>query len=578
MRERRTQRLSWLLLAAFALLAANLARMQLIQGGYYRERSEKNRIRVVYLEAGRGKILDRRGVPLAENRLSFNCSAFYREAQYQIGESCRILSPLVGEDAATLERRFNKQSAGAYRTVLIAEDISAQQAIAIEERLDALPGIVIETRPQRRYPFGEAASHLTGYIGPMTDEEQETIEFFGYSRADWLGQDGAEKSYESYLRGFSGGLQIEVDSRGRTIRALGVREPREGKDLQLTVDARLQQAVQELLKAHKGAVLVMDLKDGGLLAVNSSPAYDPNLFSSKRGRREVGKYLFDGAAPMVNRGIRGSYPPGSIFKIVTALAGLESKKINAQKTIQCGGFLRIGGRDFPCWKEEGHGPQDMADAFAHSCNVYFFTAGLSAGLDAIVQKGTEIGFARLSGVDLPGEKEGLLPTRAWKKKRFHEPWYDGETANLAIGQGYLQVTPVQALVMIAAVATNGQLLRPHVADRIGGIKIDEPHSRNLIASPARWAALKKGLDKVINDDTGTGRLARVPGLRIAGKTGTAQSGQNKDHAWFVGFAPLEKPKVAVAVFMEHGGKGGVLAASTANAVFKWLKEASYLDG
>lgn len=572
----RANKLSLLMLAGFAALFLNLVRMQILRGDYYHSLSERNRIRMVYLEAARGQILDRNQAPLATSRLSFNCSVIPREAKSRIQQSCKILSPILNRDAEELESRFRKKKPGVYNTVLIAEDINPSQAMAIEERLDFLPGFVIETRPLREYPYAESAAHLLGYTGPVTEEELDTLEFYGYRPADWLGREGVEKTYESYLRGHSGGLQMEVNNRGRYVRALGVKEPREGKDIQLTVDARLQAFIQGLLKNEKGAVMAMELGEGGILAINSAPSFDPNLFSSTKGRREVGRFLHDSRSPMVNRGIRGQYPPGSIFKIVTALAAFDRQRISPVSTFQCPGFSLIGGKLFHCWREAGHGPQSLSDAFAHSCNVYFYTAGLLAGVDAIYKKAVELGFSHETGIDLPGEKRGFVPSREWKEKAYAQSWYDGETANLAIGQGYLQTTPIQELVMIAAAATEGQIFKPHVIDKIEGIKVAERHARSLAVSSAYWKAVKNGLSEVINSDSGTGRLARVPGLRIAGKTGTAQSGQNKTHAWFVGYAPEDNPKIALVVFLEHGGRGGVAAANVAGSVFKWLKEARYL--
>ncbi len=573
----RPNRLSILLLLGFLFLFVNLVRMQILKGPYYRSLSERNRIRVIYLEGGRGKILDRNGQVLAKNHLSFNCSAVAREAKSRIKRSCEILSPILAEDALTLEERFRKKKPGAFHTVLMAEDIDASQAIAIEERLDQLPGFMIETRPQREYPYGESAAHLTGYIGPLTEDEKEAMELYNYNYADWAGREGVERSYESYLRGYSGGLQIEVDSRGRIIRALGVREPREGKDIQLTVDARLQSKAQALLKGQKGSVIIIEMENGGLLAMNSSPSFDPNLFASKKGRKDVGKYLTnDEEAPMVNRGIRSNYPPGSIFKIVTAIAGLSSGKITPATSFNCRGYLMIGGIRFGCWKDGGHGPQSMSEAFAHSCNVYFYSIGLLTGIDVLHEKSVEFGFYLRTGVDLPGEKQGFVPSKEWKKKKRHLPWYEGETANLAIGQGDLQVTPLQALMMAVVAAAEGQVLRPHVIDKIDGIKVAEKNAGSMRVPAAHWKSVKEGLDQVVNSDTGTGRLARRADTRVAGKTGTAQSGQDKTHAWFVGFAPKDKPKIALVVFLEHGGRGGVAAASIANQLLQGLKETGYL--
>lgn len=574
--EARATRLSLLMLAAFLLLALNLGRMQIVRSGYYRTLSEKNRIRVVYLEPPRGRIFDRRGELLATNRLSFNCSVVPREAKKRIVKSSEILSKIIPIDAEEIRMRFMKRKPGFFNSVVIAEDIGQTQAMEIEEMLGALPGFMIETRPQREYPHGDATAHLVGYIGPMTEEEADRLEPYGYRQVDWTGRDGLEESYESYLRGRSGGLQMEVDSRGRYVRALGVKEPLEGKDLTLTVDARLQKVVQKLIGSQKGAVIVMELGEGGILAMNSSPTFDPNLFATAAGRKGVGHYLTDKEAPMVNRGIRGRYPPGSIFKIVTAMAALGRHKISALTSFNCPGYLIVGGNRFHCWTQTGHGSLILAQAFEHSCDVYFYNVGLLAGIDAIDEKAREFGFSKPTGIDLPGEKEGFVPSRGWKRKVRQQGWFDGDTANIAIGQGYLQVTPIQALVMIAATAMNGEIFKPHVVDKIEGEKIANRHTQSMTEPARHWRSIKEGLDQVINSDAGTGRLARQPTVRVAGKTGTAQSGQDKTHAWFVGYAPEENPKIALVVFLENGGRGGVSAATLAGAIFKWLKEAAYL--
>ncbi|MBI3315791.1 MAG: penicillin-binding protein 2 [Candidatus Omnitrophica bacterium] len=573
----RAVRLSFLAALGFGVIFLNLVRMQILQSDHYSSLSEKNRIRVIYLEGPRGKILDRKGRALADNRLSFNCSASLQEARRNIYKSCGVLRQILGESPGVLERRFlEKKKPGVFNAVLLAEDISLEKATAVEERLDALPGIMIETKPQRVYPLKEAGAHALGFIGPLTPEEVERLESYDYRRADWIGREGVEAVYESYLRGRSGGLQIEVDNRGRFVKLMGVKEPREGKDVQLCLDGALQTYVQNLLQGQKGAVLVMDLSDGGLLAMNSSPAFDPNLFASSRGRKDVGRFLHDRDSPMINRGIRGQYPPGSIFKVVTALAALEHRKLTSDTAFECDGSKVIGGNRFHCWKAEGHGAQRMTEGFAHSCNVYFYAVGLTAGIDAVTAQAAEFGFSKITGVDAPGEKPGFVPTREWKKLTRGQAWYDGETANIAIGQGSLQVTPIQALVMVSAIATKGELLKPHVIDKIEGISVAERHTKHVIALPRHWRSLQEGLDAVINSESGTGKLARVPGLHIAGKTGTAQSGQEKTHAWFVGFAPFEQPKIAMVVFLEQGGRGGVSAATMAAAIFQWLKEASYL--
>ena len=574
--EKGAQRISLILLGAYLILGLNLFRMQILKWNYYFDLSEKNRLRVVYLEGTRGKVFDRNGLMLATSRLSFNCSVVPRQARKTIVQSCEAIGTILGIDPNELEKRFQKKKPGAYNSVLLAQDITQTQAMAIEERLDNLPGFMIETRPQREYPFGEAAAHIIGYTGPMTEGEIDELEDSGYRAADWIGREGIERSQESFLRGYSGGIQMEVDSRGRMLRAMGVKEPREGKDIELTIDAKLQAYVQKLLSGQKGAVIVMELGEGGILSMNSTPTFDPNLFASALGRKEIGKYFTDSNAPLVNRAIRGAYPAGSIFKIVTAMAALDRHKITPSTSVNCPGHLIVGGIKFRCARESGHGAQALTEAFAHSCNVYFYTIGLWAGADAIYEKAVAFGFARATGIDLPQEKDGFVPSKEWKKFKRHEAWFEGDTANLAIGQGSLQITPVQALDMVAVVASDGLLYRPHLVNKINGVKVGERQARKIGLDIDHLQMVKRGLDAVVNTPTGTGRLAQTPGMHIAGKTGTAQSGKAQNHAWFVSYAPFESPKIAVCVFLEHGGHGGVEGAKIAHWIYNWLGSAGYL--
>lgn len=568
--------LSWIFSVLFSVVLFNLFNMQVLKHEYYLGLSEKNRLRVIYLEGPRGRILDRNGTSLAENRLSFNCAVYPAEAKRTLSESVKILSGILGEPPDTIEALYRRKKPGIFNTVLLAEDLSKSEAMAIEERLDSLPGFMVQTRPQRHYPLGEAAAHAVGFTGPMTEEEEEVLENYGYRRADWIGRDGIEKSYESYLRGFSGGLQVEVNNRGRLIRPLGVQEPKVGRDIGLTIDARLQRHCQDLLKSQRGAILVMELQEGGLLALNSSPTFDTNLFASSAGRKKVGPYLIDSRSPMMDRAVHGRYPPGSIYKVITAFASLESQKMTALTQFNCSGSLLVGKTAFSCWKESGHGPQSLVEALAHSCNVFFYRSSLLVGIDVLVEKARAFGVDQLTGIDLPAEIKGFIPEKAWKRKHRNKPWYDGDTANVSIGQGDVQLTPIRALVMIAAIATEGEILKPHLVDKIDGVKTAFRSAKHLAAGIGNFRALREGVDAVVNLESGTGRLARPSRVRAAGKTGTAQSGQDKTHAWFVGYAPADDPKVALTVFLEQGGRGGVAAASVAKSVFDKLSETGYL--
>lgn len=573
--ESRVARLWAVAVVFLGLVLFNLFRMQILQGEEYRELSEKNRLRVRLLEAPRGRILDRSGEAIADSRLSFNCSFFPQEARKHLDANFRVLSPILGEERATLKTRYLKAKPGQYGTILVAEDISVEQAMQIEERLDELAGVLVETRPIREYPAGEAVAHLTGYTGPQTETETEWLADAGYGPSDWIGKTGLEAAYETYLHGKSGGLQMEVNSRGRLVRALGVREPREGKDVELAIDAGLQEEAYKLLDGRKGAVVVLDARDGGVLALVSSPAFNPNLFASSAGRKMVGEYFTDEHSPMLNRAVQSAYPLGSVFKIFTALAALGQKKITPATRFSCAGHLVVGGNKFGCWKEGGHGSQDLVEALAHSCDVYFYRTGLAVGPDSIRAMARLFGFDEKLGIDLPGERKGHVPSREWKKKKKRGGWYDGDTANFAIGQGFLQVTPLQAAAAVAAAGT-GELVRPHLVQKIDGVPVVSRHASAVPVPLKDLEDVRKGLLQVVQSDTGTGKAARVPGVIIAGKTGTAETGPGKPtHAWFAGYAPADKPQIAMCVFLEGGGHGGVEAAAIAHGAWQWLKDHQY---
>lgn len=573
--ESRVGRLWAIYVVFFGLVLFNLFRMQILRGDEFRELSEKNRLRVRVLEAPRGRILDRYGRVIADSRLSFNCSLFPQEARKHLNANFRVLSPILGEDPETLKARLQKAKPGQYGTLLLAEDIPIEQAMQIEERLDELSGVLVETRPIREYPAAEAVGLLTGYTGPQSENEADWLAEAGYGKSDWIGKTGLEAVYETYLHGKSGGLQMEVNSRGRLIRALGVREPQEGKDVELAIDAGLQSEAYRLLEGRRGAVVVMDARDGGILALVSSPAFDPNRFASAAGRKTVGDYFKNEHSPMLNRAVQSAYPQGSVFKIFTALAALGQKKITPATQFSCSGSLTVGGNRFGCWKLSGHGPQNLTEALAHSCDVYFYKTGLAAGPDAIRAAARAFNLDEKTGIDLPGERKGHVPSREWKKRKLRSAWFDGDTANFSIGQGYLQVTPLQTAVSVAAAGT-GYLVRPHLVRKIDRVPVVSRHASPVPVPAKDLADVQKGLLAVVQSDTGTGKLSRTPGVLVAGKTGTAETGPGKpNHAWFAGYAPADDPQVSMCVFLEGGGHGGVEAATVARGVWQWMKEHRY---
>jgi penicillin-binding protein 2 len=386
-----------------------------------------------------------------------------------------------------------------------------------------------------------------------------------------------ERYYEAALKGVDGGTQVEVDSRGRQTRLLGLKEPGNGADLYLTIDASLQTASDRLLGDRKGAVVVMDPRTGEVLALASHPAFDPNIFVRPDTSAERLALIGDRIGrPLSNKALAGLYPPGSVFKIVVASAALEAQKINRNTTVTCGGQYRLGRTTFDCWKEGGHGPQDVVTGLKNSCNVFFYNTGRILGVDDIETYAKLFGFGRATGIDLPDEVDGIVPGKAWKWASRKEGWFEGETINYAIGQGYLAVTPIQVLEMAAVMANNGSLVRPYLAKRLGSKELHGAKVKSAGLKASTVKTVRDGLYEVVSGEGGTGKRAKIDGVAVAGKTGTAQTPYGRTHAWFCGFAPFDDPKVCLVVLIEHGGKGGVEPAEIARGIFEEAKRKGYL--
>lgn len=562
--------------ALFILLVAGLFCDQILRYGYYSKLSRNNSIRVLPIEGPRGDIFDRTGRPLVTNRLSFDAAIIYQE----IGDRkrlVRLLSDVLGMTGENIMSALEKASKKSYAPVTIAEDIGKDEALALEEASFDLRGLVIETRAKRDYIYKHFGSHLFGYLSEVTDNELETLKDYGYRMKDLIGRDGLEKYYESFLRGTDGGTQIEVDNRGRQTRVLGIKEPESGQDLQLTIDLSLQLACDKLLGDHKGAIVIMDPRNGDILALASHPTFDPNVFIRRGTSQERLGLLNDRTGrPMSNKAISGIYPPGSVFKIVTAAAALEQKKITHNTRFFCSGIYKIGNASFDCWKTVGHGSQNVVEGMMNSCNVFFYNTGRALGVDRLETYTRLFGYGKPTGIDLPDEVGGVAPGKAWKAAHGKGGWYEGETLNYAIGQGYLSVTPIQVAVMAAVMANNGNLIRPRLVKRIGKNDIQPQKPKSLGLKDDTMREVRRGLFEVINNEGGTGKRAKAPGIIIAGKTGTAQTSQSRTHAWFCGFAPYSDPKICLVVFLEHGGKGGLEPAEIARGLFEEAKSKGYL--
>ena len=541
-----------ILLGAFVLVGLNLARLQLVHGPAYQRLAEQNHLRLIPSSAPRGEILDRTGLVLAGNRPALHVVIVPQET-VRLPETLDALATLLGTPAELLQRTYQARRTLPFAPVVVAEDVTRETALVIEERRHQLPGVFVQPHVQRVYPEGAAAAHVVGYVGDINADELAALTDYGYRRSDQVGKTGLERQYDAYLRGEPGGTMVEVDHRGRFVRLRGVREPAPGRTIQLTISAWLQRRAAELLGDARGACVILEARTGEVLALASSPSFDANLFlrSDPAPKRAL---LTSPDAPMLQRASGAAFIPGSIFKLVTATAALEDHRITPATVVTCGGELHLGKQGMRCWKRDGHGPEDLRLGLSHSCNVYFGQAGLWTGPEELHRWATLFGLGRATGIELPGEQEGAVPSPSrWSG----EHWYAGHTAHLAIGQGGVLVTPLQAAVMMAAVANGGWLVHPHLVRSIGGVEMASPRARNLMVHPDTLAAIRSGLEAVINDPDGTGRHAHSALVRIAGKTGTAQTQlAGQPHAWFLGYAPSADPQIVVAVLLEHGGSGG----------------------
>jgi len=460
----------------------------------------------------------------------------------------------------------------------------------VQEHSIDLPGVLTEVRPLRSYPYDKMAAHLFGYLGEITQHELQSAEFSGeYRSGDFVGKRGLEKLFEKYLRGVEGERRVEVDVKGRELRILKTQEPKPGNKVYLTLQRDLQRAAESALGEEAGAAVAIDVKTGEVLAMVSRPSFNPAIFARGISGKEWIALLQDPRHPLQDKTIQGQYPPGSTFKIVTALAALKAGVATPSTTVDCQGFLPLGNRDFRCWKKWGHGRTDLKKALKESCDVWFYKVSLDLGIDRIAEMARSLGLGSSLGFPLEGEKPGLIPDRQWKRRRYGVSWYDGETVIASIGQGYVLATPLQLAVMMASVANGGTVLRPQVVSRIEDLdgNILEQMTPDVIneakLSPEDLKAVRRGIDAVVNEAGGTAWSSRLEGIKIAGKTGTSQVVKLKDkddktakeevayrfrdHALFVGYAPADDPQIALAVVVEHGGGGSHAAAPVAKQIF-----------
>lgn len=555
---------------AIGALLIRLGQLQILEAGYYRDLSARNRVKSINIPFPRGRIMDCRGTVIAESRPGYVLVLFGSD---DWKDGVRKAARLLGLDSLTMEATVRQQRALYPKSpVKLVRDLSPVQIARIEENLTDLPGLRIEYEALRDAPYGPRGSHIIGYVSEIGKRELEKYRDRGYSFGDGIGKSGLEKYYEDILRGADGYQFVEVDAHGRILGSIPEMPevaPVPGIDLCLTVDWRLQEYVESLFDPDlTGAAVALEPGTGRILALVSRPNFDPNLFSGGISSQEWLRLSRDPKFPLWDRAIRSQYPPGSTFKVVTALAALSESLITPQSRLHqaCHGGIRIGNRYFGCWKKGGHGSLDLSQAIIQSCDVYFYQLGMMLGVERIERWSRKLGLARATGFDLPQEVEGLVPTSEWYEKRWGKGAVTaGIAANLAIGQGEILVTPLQMAALYAAVGKRGLWARPHLlfkARRWDGSIIQEEalDTLRLPISAQHLEAVVQALVGVVNDPQGTGGSARSTEVTVAGKTGTAQNPHGQDHSWFVGFAPAQDPVIAVAVVVENAGHGSAVAA------------------
>ena len=588
--------LAVLIAAVFGVFFLRLFQLQVIRGERYAEISRNNAVRLQRLEPPRGEIRDRNGHLLAGVRPAFDVAVIPRELR-EGTPVIDALAGLLGTDRGRIAERIGRpRGRRRFQPALIAADLPPDRAARVEAHRYALPGVVTSLRPLRRYPEGELVAHLIGHTGEITARQLESGRFTGYRPGESVGQTGMEAVLEPWLRGQAGGRNVVVDAHGREVAVENEVLPRSGHTAVLAIDLDLQRAAFEAFESEEpggerktGAIVALDPRNGDVLAMVSSPSFDPNLFVDGIGEADWRRLRDDELRPLQNRAISGQYAPGSTFKPFVAAAALEEGTVGPGERIFCPGHFTLGSRTYRCWRRSGHGEVGLEEALRSSCDVYFYQVGVRLGVDRIAYFARAFGLGRPTGIALREEKAGLVPTTTWKERRTGEPWMRGETVSVSIGQGAVLVTPLQLAVAYAALANGGVVVQPRLLLRIedlDGRVVEEvpPRVRATVPVDARHLArIARALESAVSEPGGTGVRARIEGVRVAGKTGTTQvvslrrveglEGDDvprhyRDHGWFAAFAPVEAPEIVVVALAEHGGGGGSTAAPMARHVLE----------
>ena len=567
----------YLIAGLFFILVIKLWQLQLLQGDEYRRLSEENRLRIVRVAAPRGIIYDRNGIPLVKNSPYYSVSI---NPQTLGRIDMTALSTLLNMDKGTLAERIS-HNRSLYEPIRLKEGLSPKDIAFIEARRSDFPGLSIDVDVSREYLFGNIGAHLIGYLGKPRQSQSTDPEFRDVPPDAFIGQWGIEKLYDKELRGIPGERVIEVDALGRELRLIQEKPSVSGEDMKLAMDINLQKAAEEAFGEKTGAFVALKPDSGEILALASKPSFDPNLFARGITPGQWEDIIKNPKQPLLNRALQSQYPPGSTFKIITALAALEEGVITPDTKVTCKGGIAYGRWHFGCWQKKGHGVLSLHRALVESCDVFFYETGKKLGIDRIASYARELGLDSEVGLMLVQERRGLIPDTKWKQEKKKQPWYLGETFNAAIGQGYVAVTPFQMARVMSIISNGGSVYTPSIL-----LLKDKPEPvKRLNIKPETFAILNKALFGVVNEQGGTGWAARSPMTQICGKTGTAQvvglkrdskylSEMQKDHAWFVSYAPYEKPAIALAVLVEHGGHGGGAAAPIAKRAIEAFMRSS----
>lgn len=582
--DRRLQRarinqLAYFVIIAFLVLLGRLWYLQIVKGKELLKASESNAIKLLRTRAPRGTVLDRKGRILARSRPQFVVLAMpdkLRDNKEALQMLCDILGMTPTEIDAIVDYQTKHEQARPGSPVRIKSDVSLETVARIGENRMYLPGVSVELDQLRNYPDGPAVAHIMGHLGKISERElrQARADNEEYQPWDYVGKSGLEKQYERELRGTDGGKEIMVDVTGRMVRVLGEKTSIPGKALKLSIDRDCQVAAYRAMGAQCGAVVALDPRTGAVLAMVSAPSYDPNVFVKKVSAADWNRINNDRRRPQQNRALSGIYPPGSTFKPLMAIAGLVYGQCNLKTTCSCPGYFRLG-RTFRCWRVHGGGV-NFNRAIAESCDVWFYHLAMKLGVDRMAKVARQFGIGQATGIDLPAESPyrdqhlGTMPDTAWKWRRFHEKWYPGETPSCGIGQGYVAVTPLQLATAISGIATNGHIHKPYLVDSIidtNGrvVKHTKPELRRRVqATPEQFEMVRNAMRLAVT--SGTAKACDMPDIAVCAKTGSAENPHGAAHGWFVCFAPMHNPTIAIACVVEHGKHGATSAGPVCRAI------------